>query len=107
MTRCGAATLLVVYLSMMAIDPRQIELSPDQQRLLADAAERTGRPWSDVLAEALRRYSASSEPRTSSNGTFYDSMSDVIGVVTDAPVDLSTNPVYLEGFGRDHATDPS
>jgi len=33
--------------------------------------------------------------------TFYDAMKDVIGIVTDAPADLSENPKYMEDFGRD------
>ena len=46
---------------------------------------------------------AADAPRTPPPGrTLYDPMKEVgtIGCVRDAPADLSTNPVHIEGFGR-------
>ena len=33
-------------------------------------------------------------------GPFNEMVKDLVGSVEDAPPDLSTNPKYLEGFGR-------
>jgi len=38
----------------MAIDPRQIHLSDDQRKQLAETAEKSGRPWDELLDDALR-----------------------------------------------------
>lgn len=39
----------------------------------------------------------------SQSGSVYDSMArrGLIGNLTTAPADLSTNPVHMEGFGQD------
>lgn len=82
-----------------------IELTPDQKREIAETAARAGRPWQEVLSDALQSYCprravASVQGRQKS---FYDRLNDagLIGMVKDAPPDLSTNPKYMEGFGRD------
>lgn len=61
--------------------------------------------WDEVLSEALRSY----RPARAKDGNgekqklFYDALqeSGLIGIVKDAPPDLSTNPKYMEGFGRE------
>jgi hypothetical protein len=40
----------------MSTDPSQVRLSPEQQRFLADLADRIGKPWSAVFDEALGQY---------------------------------------------------
>lgn len=88
------------------MNAEQIELTLDQKRQIAETAERAGRPWPEVLSEALRCYRP---PITHENGngrrqkSFYDVMLEdgVLGIVKDAPPDLSTNPKYMEGFGND------
>jgi hypothetical protein len=85
----------------MAIDLTQIELTLEQKQLLATQAEQTGRPWAEVLSEALRHCSRVPSTVSGNPQSFYDSMRDVIGTVKAAPPDLSTNPTYLEGLGRD------
>jgi hypothetical protein len=82
-----------------------IELTLDQKRQIAETAERAGRPWPEVLSAALLSY----RPPRVENGngqrqrSFYDALNEagMIGMVKDAPPDLSTNPKYMEGFGRD------
>ena len=37
----------------MAIDLREIELTEEQKRRIAELAEQSGRPWSEVLDEQL------------------------------------------------------
>lgn len=39
----------------MAIDPTNITLDEGQRKRLAEMAERTGRPWGELLDEALQR----------------------------------------------------
>ncbi len=46
--------LNLCYNYSMAIDPRQIQLSDQQQKQLAETAEKTGRPWGEILDDALR-----------------------------------------------------
>lgn len=93
----------------MLIDPETIQLTEHQRAVLADVADRAGMPWEEVLAEALRSYrpSRSANGNGSAPGSFFDSMSDVIGVVKNSPADLSVNPDYLDGFGRDREIGPA
>jgi hypothetical protein len=41
---------------LMSTDPSQVELSLQQRRILAELADQAGKPWSDVLSEALGQY---------------------------------------------------
>jgi hypothetical protein len=84
----------------MSISPDNIELSAEQKRQLARISEQTGKSWQALLDEALSRLT----PRTAedSNGdTVLDRLTrfGLLGCITDAPEDLSTNPKYMEGFG--------
>ena len=67
-----------------------------RQRLL-QLARRSGKSESELVREALEAYSAA-HGLTESR---YDvaRRAGVIGIVRDAPADLSTNPKYFEGFG--------
>lgn len=89
----------------MAIDPGTINLTPEQQRRLAELSERTGRPWPEVLDEALQHVpSGNGSPApTIGSRSFFDVLAQdgALGaVVDDLPTDLATNPKYMEGFGR-------
>jgi predicted DNA-binding protein len=58
-----------------------------------------GRPESELVREALEKYlTESAEPKTA-----YDlaKAAGMIGCAKGAPPDLSTNPKYFEGFGKD------
>ncbi|MEX0937737.1 MAG: hypothetical protein WDZ59_07730 [Pirellulales bacterium] len=85
----------------MVTDPKQIELSPEMKEAIALKAEQVGRPWDEVLWDAIRLSPPSRPVAREAGGSFYEAMRDLIGIVKDAPSDLSTNPNYLEGFGRD------
>ena len=37
----------------MTVKPEDIQLSPGQQRLIAERANRNGKPWQSILQEAL------------------------------------------------------
>ena len=70
--------------------------------MLARLAAQSGRPWNEVFQEALSAFERNSQ---SANGagaeTVYAAMVrlGLLGCVTDAPEDLSTNPKHMEGFG--------
>ncbi len=90
----------------MATDPKDIQLTGSQRRLIADLADQTGKPWPELLEEVVAR----AQPltvATTSNGksghTLYDAFAakGLIGCVHSGSGDLSTNPKHMEGFGRD------
>jgi hypothetical protein len=63
----------------------------DQRRLIEELTQPAAPPKEDAKGE---------------NGkvrTLYDALEarGLIGFMTDGPPDLSTNPKYMEGFGRD------
>lgn len=86
----------------MAVDPYEITLNAEQRRQLAELADRAGRPWPEVFAEAIQSYCPSNGSSKTGHSSFYDAMKDVIGIVKGASPDLSGNPRYMEGFGLDH-----
>jgi hypothetical protein len=87
----------------MAIDPNEIELTPEMKRAIAAKADETGKAWTEVVWGAC---DAAREPEVKKQDVaepknFYDAVRDYIGVVKDAPPDLSTAYNHMEGFGRD------
>lgn len=89
----------------MSPSAEAIELTAEQKREIAETAARAGRPWQEVLSAALRTYRppVASEDAGQQQKSFFDVMNEagLLGIVKDAPPDLSTNPKYMEGFGRD------
>ncbi len=89
------------------MNAESIELNLEQKQQIAETAERAGRPWPEVLEDALRHYRAPTASSQNGNGhrprTLYEALNDagMIGMIKDAPPDLSTNPKYMEGFGCD------
>jgi outer membrane phospholipase A len=79
-----------------------IRLTNEQQQMLTRLAVQSGKPWEDVLRDALASYDRQS---LASNGaqteTVYAAMVrlGLLGCVKDGPADLSMNPRYMEGFG--------
>lgn len=84
----------------MATAPEQIQLTPQLQAEIARLADETGRPWPDVLQDALASY----QPARL-NAAPQESVRDalerlgLLSCVDDAPEDLSTNPAHMERFG--------
>lgn len=74
-----------------------VKLPDDLERKVVYKARELGVSKSDVVREALARYLAGPEP--SDGPSAYDLGKDWIGSY-EGPEDLSTNPKYLEGFGR-------
>lgn len=92
------------YAGMMVPDIAQIQLNDTERHLVLEIAERTGKPWNDVLAEALRQYRANViSSATSDANTWFERLARhaFIGCLEGGPPDLSTNPAHMEGFGQD------
>lgn len=91
----------------MAIDTAQIQLSDADRRLLAEIAEATGKPWSEVLNAALDEFRRHQPAKAAQKGRVVESVYDrlkasgLLGCLQGGPSDLSTNPAYMEGFGED------
>jgi hypothetical protein len=85
----------------VSIDPDDIKLTDEQRRLLAERAQDTGRPWTELLEELFATL-----PQHTTNGdkprrTLFEALNErgMIGAF-DGPGDLSTNPKHMEGFGE-------
>ncbi len=74
-----------------------VRLSADLRQRLKSAAKRRGTAESEVIREAVERQLATERPMLSA----FDRMqeSGLIGLVRQAPSDLSTNPNHFDGFG--------
>jgi Arc/MetJ-type ribon-helix-helix transcriptional regulator len=72
-----------------------IRLDAELTRQLDELAIEGGQSRSTLVREAVSEYSV----RNRETGTLYDAFRDCLGVF-DGPPDLSTNPKYMEGFGR-------
>jgi hypothetical protein len=86
----------------MAIGPDDIRPSEKHERELREYARRTGRSEAEVIGAALDAY-LTKLPRLADGETCYDIAKRIgfIGGSDNLPPDLSTNPDYFEGFGRD------
>lgn len=85
----------------MSVDPKTIALDDSQRQVLAELSDKVGKPWPEVLLEALTTY----RPKSQTNGKNGESFGEVakrLGFVgcIEGPADLSTNPAYMEGFGQ-------
>ena len=77
----------------MSIDPQEIHLSDEQRELLASHAERTGRPWDEVLREALARIRNKNSSGQGVVGLFSDEP-DLMDQVVDAALSArESNPL--------------
>jgi hypothetical protein len=85
----------------MIVDPRRIELTPQQQEEIAAIAMRFGKPWPDVLHEALTTYRAQADVNARTDESFLTAASrlGLLGRLSGGPSDLSSNPDHMQGFG--------
>ncbi len=75
-----------------------VKLTEQDANLLERVALRMRTSKSQVIRDALQK--GLKRDHVDSRGSFYEMVKDLVGSVEDAPPDLSTNPKYLEGFGR-------
>jgi len=87
------------------IQHSEIQLSTEQTEALARLSLETGKPWSELLGQALdslKRQALSSRSQGSNDHaeTVHDAMTraGLLGCLKGPP-DLSTNSAYMEGFG--------
>lgn len=91
----------------MSVDVNEISLTVEQRQRLATLCKRMGKSPGELLDQLLQQYPM---PVADVNGqdkprTLYDAFAEdgSIGIVKDSPTDVSSNPKYMEGFGRsDH-----
>ena len=88
----------------MSIDTINFSLSAEQQLHLARISESVGKSPAEVLNQLLRQFPL---PASAANGSekprmLYDAFAEdgSIGMIKDGPADVSSNPKYMEGFGR-------
>jgi ribbon-helix-helix CopG family protein len=76
-----------------------VRVSQAIERQVKALAKRFGRSESEIVRDALEDYCQ----RLTAGPTAYDlfKASGLIGCAKGLPSDLSTNPKYMEGFGRD------
>lgn len=81
----------------MPMNPSEIRLSPEQQAYIARQAERTGRPWDELLSEFI----PAPTNRLPAGETALEAAQrlGLVGIF-DGPADLSTNPEHMHGFGE-------
>ena len=82
---------------------QEIALTAEQKARLAKLADQVGKPWPEVLDEALASYPTRlSQQNHGGEESFYDAASRLgfIGCMKGTPPDLSTNPKYMDGFGN-------
>jgi hypothetical protein len=89
---------------MGSLEP-EYRLDEQQKVALAALSRATGKPWRVILSEALSTYQRtvqSSSDAWASTVTVADAMRSIglLGSIKDAPTDLSTNPAYMDGFGK-------
>lgn len=85
--------------------PNEIQLSAEQTATLARLSAETGKPWRELLGQALdslKQWPLSSRTEDS-NGhaeTVHEAMTraGLLGCLKGPP-DLSTNSAFMEGFG--------
>jgi hypothetical protein len=82
-----------------------LQLGADLERRVEELARINGVAPVDVVREALDEYVArrGNGMRPAEGETLFDraKRAGLIGCLNGAPADLSTNPKYMEGFGRD------
>jgi hypothetical protein len=87
----------------MATNPREIQLSPEQQTQLASLSDQAGISWPDLLSQLFASCPPTAKLAGNRHATLYDALADdgFLGAAVGGPSDMSTNPIYLEGLGAD------
>ena len=75
-----------------------MKLTPEQKKKIKLLAQREGTSAKEALMRLVEQALAT-EPIEVQAGSFLDGIEHLIGSV-EGPRDLSTNPKYMEGFGK-------
>ncbi len=82
----------------MHVETLSIRLSKAERAALRTAAKKGKISQGQLVRKALRAYGVVPKEKAAPNA--YDRVKHLIGKYKDGPGDLSTNPKYMEGFGR-------
>jgi hypothetical protein len=75
-----------------------MKLTPEQKEKIRTLARRRGVSQKRAVLDLVEK-EVEEEQVNPVSGSFYERNKDLIGVA-EGPRDLSTNPKYMEGFGR-------
>ena len=75
-----------------------MKVTPEQKRKIKHLAEREGTSAKEAVLRLVEQ-ALSDEEIDAPAGSFLSGIEHIVGSV-EGPSDLSTNPKYLEGFGR-------
>lgn len=75
-----------------------MKVTPEQKRKIKDLAEREGTSAKEAVLRLVEQALAEEEIEAP-QGSFLSGIEHLIGSV-EGPPDLSSNPKYMEGFGR-------
>jgi hypothetical protein len=64
----------------MSVDPKTISLNDAQRKALAELSDKSGKPWPQVLSEALSAYRPKAETN-GRNGESFSEAADRLGLV--------------------------
>lgn len=77
-----------------------MKLTPEEKAKIKLLAEKKGMSQKEVIMglvnEEVVEYKVEPTP-----GSLLDRMQHLVGIIEDGPRDLSTNPKYMEDFGKD------
>ncbi len=77
-----------------------MKLSPEEKAKIKMLAKRKGLSQKELILslvnEEMMEYEVEPKP-----GSLLDRMQHLVGIIEDGPTDLSTNPKYMEDFGKD------
>ena len=82
----------------MHVETLSIRISKAERTALRLAAKRGKVSQGQLVRSALRAYGVAPAVKTAPNA--HELVKHLIGRQTGGPGDLSTNPKYMEGFGR-------
>jgi Arc/MetJ-type ribon-helix-helix transcriptional regulator len=78
-----------------------VRLTKALEKRLKEITRTTGRSESEVVREALATYQPKVDESARESCLDLAKRLGLVGDVKGLPSDLSTNPTYMEGFGRD------
>lgn len=82
----------------MHVETLSIRLSKAERTALRRAAKKDKISQGQLVRQALQAYGVA--PKKQPAPSAYDLVKDLIGKQSGGPGDLSTNPKYMEGFGK-------
>ena len=95
---CLAIRMILSCFALVQTATLSLRLSQAERKALRQRARAEGLSQGSLVRRALRAYGVTPEPDKAKTG--YDVIKHLIGSCRGGPSDLSTNPKYMEEFGR-------